>query len=150
QEIYYFSQSRKQSYFGLAWGNDKNGGYEVRNKLFKGFIGDNKGITTFNPQKGGEIAVFEGMLDFLSFLTHYKINNFQSTAIIANSSNTKNDVVIKINELNPSRVFSFHDNDSVGLEFYQYLTENILNCPIIDKSKIYVGFKDYNEFLKSK
>ena len=63
-EVHYSVDGK--TYFAVGFVNDA-GGYEVRNKYFKGCISP-KGITTI--AKGTDsCTVFEGFMDFLSYLT---------------------------------------------------------------------------------
>jgi hypothetical protein len=107
-EIYY--KHKENSFYGLCFKNNSNA-YEVRNERFKGCIGGSKDITTINYNEGNKLAVFEGFLDFLSYLTHYNITDFNSTAVILNSITLVNPVIDLINSNNFSKVYLFLDND---------------------------------------
>ncbi len=47
---------------------------------------------------------------------------------------------------NFKKAYFFLDNDEMGKQAYEYLSENI-DFEYVDKSKTYKGFNDYNEFL---
>lgn len=66
KEIEFELKGKKQ--FGLGLANDK-GGFEIRNPLLKTSIGE-KAISTINPGMD-KVAIFEGMFDFLSFITEH-------------------------------------------------------------------------------
>ena len=68
KEVHY--ELRQRHYFALAFGN-VSGGYEVRNAYYKGCI--NSKDVSLIPHLRGEvqscICLFEGFMDFLSYLT---------------------------------------------------------------------------------
>ena len=68
REVHY--ELRKRRYFALAFGNAA-GGYEVRNPYYKGCIRC-KDISVIRQSHGetqNRVCVFEGFMDFLSYLT---------------------------------------------------------------------------------
>lgn len=68
REVHY--ELRGRHYFALAFGN-VSGGYEVRNPYYKGCI-RNKDISLIRQSEGeaqNRVCVFEGFMDFLSYLT---------------------------------------------------------------------------------
>lgn len=132
-----------KNYFALGFKNDA-GNYELRNIYFKGCIGS-KDITTIKGTGNKELSIFEGFMDFLSALTHFKIDKFKSDVIILNSVANK----AKISDLLYSdlynKIYLFLDNDKAGedtqREFYS-MNDKCVNC-----STIYKAHKDFNEFL---
>jgi hypothetical protein len=114
----------------------------------KGSI-NGKSYTLINPGNGKDIAIFEGFIDFLSFLTDHNLQDFQSTVLILNSVNLRNETLGVFEKYSYKKVYCFLDNDSAGQETLNFYKEN-LTIPIIDKSVIYKKFYDYNEYLKSK
>lgn len=68
KEVHY--ELRKRHYFGLAFCN-LSGGYEVRNPYYKGCL-KNKDVSLISHTHGetqGHVCVFEGFMDFLSYMT---------------------------------------------------------------------------------
>jgi len=68
KEVYYFVQDEKgevKQFFAAGHQNEL-GGWEVRNKYFKGCLGK-KGLTVI-PGSERRIALFEGYFDYLSWL----------------------------------------------------------------------------------
>lgn len=113
QEVYYTSSTNPdKTLFALAWPNDSGSGYEARNILFKGFVGKTKTITSINLKKGQKLAVFEGFMDFLSYLTYFGLNDFQSSAIVLNSTSLKNEAIDIIRKIGFSDIYLFLDNDA--------------------------------------
>lgn len=145
-QIYFNITDNPNQCYALALKNDR-GGYEFTNGLkMKGCIG-HKAITTIKNCQNKSVAVFEGMMDFLSFLTHHNITGFQSSAIIMNSAAMKKETLEAIQKGDFEKVYLFLDNDNAGDEAKGFLTEN-LDLEVADKSEIYSGFKDYNDFLQ--
>lgn len=145
KEVYYSnsSQDETKNYFALGFKNDTDN-YELRNAYFKGCIGS-KDITTIKGIGNKELSIFEGFVDFLSALTHFKIDKFKSDVIILNSVANK----AKISDLLYSdlynKIYLFLDNDKAGVEtqreFYS-MNDKCVNC-----STIYKAHKDFNEFI---
>lgn len=140
-EIYYSvldDRNRLRNYFASGWPNE-NGGWEVRNKYFKGCLG-HKGIS-FLEGSSKRLCVFEGYFDYLSWkVEHSKdpasvlVLNSLSMLQTAKARATKFDVV----EL-------FFDHDKAG----RAATEEFIADMDVsrDCSWVYAGFKDYNEKL---
>ncbi len=126
-----------------------DGGFEIRNKNFKGFIGKKKAISSINIQEKNTVSVFEGFIDFLSFLSDYQITDFQNSVIILNSVNMKDQAKEILQSVKFSKAYFFLDNDKMGKATFEYLTEG-LNYDFFDKSVMYENHNDYNEYLKSK
>ena len=68
REVHY--ELRQRRYFALAFGNVA-GGYEVRNPYYKGCIRckDISVIRHSHSEAQNRVCVFEGFMDFLSYLT---------------------------------------------------------------------------------
>jgi DNA primase len=144
KEVYY-SQKNKD-YFALAFQNNSKG-YETRNAYFKGCIGS-KEITTIKGSNSKELSIFEGFMDFLSALTHFKLQQFKSDVIILNSvaNNKKIEGLLYNNIYN--KIYLFLDNDEAGnqaKEYFYGLNEKCLDC-----SNLYKNYKDFNEFLQKR
>ena len=61
--------------YAIGFKNDK-GDFELRNKLFKGCTG--KAITSIIKEESSTLCVFEGFIDFLSYLEQSEISNIPS------------------------------------------------------------------------
>ena len=78
KELHYDSNSKH--YFGIGFPNI-TGGYEIRNPFFKGCIAP-KDISHFYAEEPKKVClVFEGFMDFLSFMTLKKKENPQNTGL---------------------------------------------------------------------
>jgi len=134
----YFKNGEKR-YFALAWHNE-NGGVNWRNKYMKGCIGSNS--YTFFSKNSKNVTIFEGMFDFLSANVYFGKEPESSDVVVLNSlANVK-----KIDFSKYETINLFLDNDEAG-----YKTKNDffskMDKKIKDYSKIYAGYKDFNEFL---
>ena len=137
----YFSQNGK-NYFGLCWKND-SGGYEVRNKYFKGLLqGGEKDITTIKGINT-DLFVFEGYFDFLSFLCLYSDCNKNNNYIILNSLVMVEKLKAMLNGY--EEICLYLDNDRAGKEATKDLLE--YNNKIHDESGFYREYKDLNDYL---
>lgn len=130
-------------YFAVAFEN-VSGGWELRNKYFKGCRG-RKDISYLPWARDGpstECAVFEGFIDYLSALTLGIISG--ADAIILNS-------VVNVNKAVPflrgyKTINSYLDNDNAGQTALSELTA-IYGSTVIDRSTLYSEFNDLNDYL---
>ena len=147
KEIHFTIIKNDSFNFALAIENELNG-FEFRNIFMKGSI-NGKSYTLINPGNDQDIAIFEGFIDFLSFLTDHNLQDFKSTVLILNSANLRNETLAVFEKHSYKKAYCFLDNDKAGQETLEFYKENLI-LPIIDKSTIYKNFDDYNECLKSK
>jgi hypothetical protein len=138
-------------YFAIGFSNVA-GGYEVRNRFFKGCIAP-KDISHIRQQ--GEprekCLVFEGMMDYLSFLTL----RMKNCPIMPNLD--RQDYVILNSTANVSkaidvlhgygRIHCMLDNDEAGRKAYRELERKFAGR-IRDFSDNYKGHKDLNDYLR--
>ena len=147
QEMYY--RIGGKPYFALAFRND-SGGYELRNPRFKGST--SKDITHIRQQ--GEprekCLVFEGFMDYLSFLTLRMKNcptmpdlDRQDYVILNSTAN----VPKAIDVLYPyERIHCMLDNDKAGYEATRAI-ELEYSYRVRDFSGNYRGYSDLNDYL---
>jgi len=142
-EVYY--QIENKSYFAVSFTNDK-GGREVRNKYFKGSFGKKSISTIFPTPSDNRVKIFEGFIDFLSYLQINK-NAPLSNYLILNSVSLKEDGLKAIQ--NKFSSFELYlDNDESGDRATQFFISNLANT--IDKRVHYKQCKDLNNFLIQK
>ena len=147
-----FTYNGKQ-YFAIAFPN-MSGGYEIRNRYFKGCIAPKEISHIRQSGKARNTCyVFEGFMDYLSFLTlrqescpNYPELDGQDY-IVLNSVSNVNKALYPLG--NYERIHCFFDNDHAGLEALrqirmEYGRERYLR----DASQIYRGCKDLNEYLQ--
>lgn len=140
-EIYY-KVGNGTKYYALGFNNDK-GGYSIRNKYFKGCLG-NQYYTYFSNNSESNLLIFEGFFDYLSYLELFP-NIIQVSSLILNSKeNFKNAIpIIKNFDL----IEYWGDSDRAGSKLLDDIKE--ISHNVIDQRKIYSEYKDLNEYLKN-
>ena len=147
KELHYDSNGKH--YFGIGFPNIA-GGYELRNPFFKGCIAP-KDISYFyadEPKKA--CFLFEGFMDFLSFMTLKRKENPQNTGLrqqdylILNSVTNIHKAIERLSRYDS--VQCFLDNDDAGGNAYLQLSKE-LGKSVTDASTLYNGYKDLNEYL---
>jgi DNA primase len=142
QEAYYSVNGNQ--YFALAFKNDR-GGFELRNKYFKGSTSP-KAPTTISGHKQA-VNIFEGFIDFLSALEHYHTTKPTGTCIVLNSVSNLEPIINTLEQY--QQINLYLDNDQAG----ELAAETIkaTHPKVKDYSKIiYPDHKDFNEFLINK
>ena len=138
--------TRGKHYFGIGFPNIA-GGYEIRNPFFKGCIAP-KDISHFYAEEPKNVCfVFEGFMDFLSFMTLRRKENDglrRQDYLVLNSVTNIHKVAKRLSRYDS--VQCFLDNDEAGRNSYLQLSKE-LGKPITDASTLYNGFKDLNEYL---
>lgn len=132
-----------KSYFAVAF-ESVSGGWELRNRYFKGCRGC-KDISYLPWARDGpstECAVFEGFIDYLSALALGIISG--ADAIILNS-------VVNVNKTVPfirgyRTINCYLDNDTAGQTALSEFTA-MYGSIVIDRSTLYSEFNDLNDFL---
>ena len=141
KEVHYSANGR--FYFAVAFEN-VSGGWELRNRYFKGCRG-RKDISYLPWARDGpstECAVFEGFIDYLSALTLGIISG--TDAIILNSVNNVHKAIPHLRDY--TAIHCYLDNDTAGRTAHTELTA-IYGSTVIDCSTLYSEFNDLNEFL---
>jgi hypothetical protein len=142
KQIHFKPPYTVKSYHALGF--PSGDGFEVRNKVFKGFVGTHKAVSTVNLENGNSLSIFEGFMDFLAFLSFHKITRFKNSVIILNTINLRNQALEIISGYNFSKIYLFLDNDEAGESTKQFFIDHIKNTPITDKSILYNGYNDFN------
>ena len=141
--------TRGKHYFGIGFPNIA-GGYEIRNPFFKGGITP-KDISLFHNEESKQSCfVFEGFIDFLSFmmLRRKENNGLKRQDYLILNSVTNIHKAIKKLSCNDS-VQCFLDNDTAGRNAYLRLSKE-LGRSVLDSSSLYSDFKDLNDYLCAK
>ena len=152
QEIH--QKQKGRWYFSVAFGN-QSGGYELRNPYFKGCMGSKDlSIIAYSP---GEIQegclVFEGFMDFLSFLTLVKRQDYlfrmesPCDYLILNSVCNQKKVYQYLERYR--HIHCFLDNDAAGKEAIESL-HKLFEYRVTDESFRYADYKDINDYLMNK
>ena len=132
---------RGKRYYAVGFANE-NGGYETRNRYFKGCIAP-KDITLRRIRDGptNDVAVFEGFIDYLSAL---KLGIIQGMdAIILNSVSNVGKAIPYLRDYNT--INCYLDNDNAGKSAFATISDEFGN--VIDRSFLYTWFNDLNEYL---
>jgi hypothetical protein len=143
QQIFYHvaGKPRPKPYFGLAW--KTSAGWEVRNAQFQGTIGG-KGLTWL-PGRAPGVAVFEGFMDYLSALTHFKQAYFTCTVLVLNSVSLLAEALPQL--LEAPVVHWYGDNDQAGERALRLLRQALPAGRVQAHNELYRGYKDFNDFL---
>ena len=147
REVRYLTDGKP--YFAVGFPN-RSGGYEIRNKLFKGCIAP-KDITHIRQEQPRETCcLFEGFMDYLSFLT-LRLERCPDLDgqdyIVLNSTSNLSKAIRPLDGY--GRIHCFLDNDKAGMEAVQELREEY-GLRVRDASHIYGGYNDLNDFLCGK
>lgn len=140
-------------YFAIGFENVA-GGYEVRNPFFKGCIAP-KNITHIRQQERqtNTCYLFEGFMDYLSFLTIRKRKQPQSHDLrgqdymVLNSVSNLGKAMDRLSDY--ERIHCFFDNDQAGNKACLEL-QRAFSYRVRDASIHYSGYKDLNDFLCGK
>ena len=152
KEIHYTLRQKK--YFAIAFPN-KSGGFEVRNPYYKGCI-KNKDISVFCHTDGitqEHICVFEGFMDFLSYMTLRKKGNMEICVdgmvdvLVMNSvANLRK----SMDYLEPYKeIHCYLDNDIAGQKTVETFV-GLFGEKVKDESARYREYKDLNDLLRGK
>jgi len=148
-EVHY--NLRNKHFFGIAFRN-RIGGYEVRNPYYKGCIG-HKDITVIrqsNDQMQEHVILFEGFMDFLSYLMLYDKQStrvlipYPCDYIVLNSINCLDKAMEELASYNV--VHAFLDNDDGGKRTLEAL-KTALGDKIMDESHRFAPLNDLNDYL---
>ena len=128
-------------YQAIGFAN-QSGGYELRdNGIFKGTIAP-KDITPIFSDRAEPVCIFEGFIDFLSFLSMKEevINH----CLVMNSVSNVARSIRYLNDRQVSSIRTFLDNDEAG----RRATEDFMEAgfKVDDMSVHYRNFKDLNEY----
>ena len=138
--------TRGKHYFGIGFPNIA-GGYEIRNPFFKGGITP-KDISLFHNEESKQSCfVFEGFIDFLSFMMLRRKENDglkRQDYLVLNSVSNIHKALEPLS--NYENVQCFLDTDEAGKNAYLQLSKE-LGKPVTDASTLYNGYKDLNEYL---
>lgn len=139
QQIHYCCRGKQ--YYSVAFANESDG-YEVRNRYFKGCISPKDiSIRRIRDGPSAECAVFEGFIDYLSAL---KLGIIGTDAIILNSVSNVNKAIPHLRDY--KAIHCYLDNDVAGKIALGQLTKRF-GTKVIDRSTLYSGFNDLNEYL---
>ena len=123
-----------------------SGGYELRdNKTFKGTIAP-KDITPIFTDRAEPVCIFEGFMDFLSFLSMKE--EITNHCLVMNSVSNVARTIRYLNDLHLTHIRAFFDNDEAGRRAVQDFIK--AGFHVEDMNIHYKDFKDLNEYHVSR
>ncbi len=143
----HFSNREGKHYFGIGMKNLSDG-YEIRNPYFKGNVGK-KDLTFVKGTGNDSIAIFEGMFNFFSAITHFgKANFMQNDILILNSISFQEQAISYLKDRPQYKKLSlFLDNDAAGQEATEKFKTQFPDKLIEPSFALYLSHNDFNDFL---
>lgn len=141
--ISYEVRSRLYQAIGFA---NLSGGYELRDdKTFKGTIAP-KDITPIFTDRAEPVCIFEGFMDFLSFLSMKE--EITNHCLVMNSVSNVARTIRYLNDRHLTHIRAFLDNDEAGRRAVQDLIK--AGFHVEDMNIHFQDFKDLNDFHVSR
>ena len=141
--ISYEVRGRRYQAIGFA---NLSGGYELRDdKTFKGTIAP-KDITPIFTDRAESVCIFEGFMDFLSFLSMKE--EITNHCLVMNSVSNVARTIRYLNDRHLTHIRAFLDNDEAGRRTVQDFIK--AGFHVEDMNIHYKDFKDLNEYHVSR
>ena len=141
--ICYEVRGRRYQAIGFA---NLSGGYELRDdKTFKGTIAP-KDITPIFTDRAEPVCIFEGFMDFLSFLSMKE--EITNHCLVMNSVSNVARTIRYLNDRHLTHIRAFLDNDEAGRRTVQDFIK--AGFHVEDMNIHYKDFKDLNEYHVSR
>ena len=141
--ISYEVRGRRYQAIGFA---NLSSGYELRDdKTFKGTIAP-KDITPIFTDRAEPVCIFEGFMDFLSFLSMKE--EITNHCLVMNSVSNVARTIRYLNDRHLTHIRSFLDNDEAGRRAVQDFIK--AGFHVEDMNIHYKDFKDLNEYHVSR
>ncbi len=141
--------SRGEHRFSTLAFENRAGGHELRNWIFKGSTSP-KDITIFDIPSAravsGSAVVFEGFMDFLTLLTlrgEQPPGSPTIKAVILNSTALK-DRALDVLRACDGPIHLFLDNNLAGAETTAYFKAGLASKAIVDHARLYADHEDLN------
>ena len=136
---------RGRHYQAIGFAN-LSGGYELRDdKTFKGTIAP-KDITPIFTDRAEPVCIFEGFMDFLSFLSMKE--EITNHCLVMNSVSNVARTIRYLNDRHLTHIRAFLDNDEAGRRTVQDFIK--AGFHVEDMNIHYKDFKDLNEYHVSR
>lgn len=158
EEILYHVDSAPQRRFYAIGFKNNSEGYVLRSSVSKRCSSSD--ITTLAPDgqmtdkiNGDKVLVFEGFMDFLSWITDVKQETPQYDCCILNSVTNLSRALPWI--ISHKNIAAFMDNDQAGKDTLQKIIDGVQDAvnqdiSVYDMSKLYEGYNDLNEMLSDR
>ena len=141
--VSYEVRGRRYQAIGFA---NLSGGYELRdNKTFKGTIAP-KDITPIFTDRAEPVCIFEGFMDFLSFLSMKE--EITNHCLVMNSVSNVARTIRYLNDRHLTHIRAFLDNDEAGRRAVQDFIK--AGFHVEDMNIHYKDFKDLNDYHVSR
>lgn len=141
RHVRYEVGGREYSAIGFV---NRAGGYELRDdKTFKGTIAPKDISVVAGETNNSPLCIFEGFMDFLSYLT-MKGKESISPSIVLNSVSNLPRAIAYLCENGILSVRAFFDNDPAGRQALQAIQST--GIKVEDMSRHYSRYKDLNEY----
>ena len=138
-------EARGRHYQAIGFAN-LSGGYELRDdKTFKGTIAP-KDITPIFTDRAEPVCLFEGFIDFLSFLSMKE--EITNHCLVMNSVSNVARTIRYLNDRHLTHIRAFLDNDEAGRRAVQDFIK--AGFHVEDMNIHYKDFKDLNEYHVSR
>ncbi len=153
KEIHY--RYNMNQYYAVAFENIQ-GGYEIRNPYFKGCVSP-KSISIIMANDGqpcNNCCVFEGFVDYLSYLTlkkqitDFTMNEKETDYIILNSVSQINKALPMLEKY--KQINCYLDNDQSGIATTDLIVGSFADRQVNNVSLRYNDYNDLNDFLMRK
>jgi DNA primase len=151
--IYHIDSAPDRKFFAIGFKNN-SGGYVLRSSISKRCSSSDITTLDSNGQMSQEVTsnkviVFEGFMDFLSWITDVKQQTPQYDCCILNSVSNVAKALPWIME--HSNIAALMDNDQAGRETLQKImdcaSEGAHDVCVYDMARLYEGYNDLNEKL---
>lgn len=143
REVYYKTHGDRL-YFAVGFRND-GGGWELRNSRFK-ISTSPKTISTLSCGSD-TVAVFEGFMDYLSYMSMRRERRPGTDAIVLNSVSNLSKAMSAISS--HQTVLTYLDNDAAGRRTTDEIRRQAEGCRVIDRSELYREHNDLNDYWKA-
>ena len=147
QLTYHLRRSPRTSYVGIGFANN-GGGYAIRSRLYKWSTGSD--VTTIDRMGSRslkastpDVLVFEGFINFLSWLTVCRKTAPGVDICVLNSVNNVSRALGYLSLHGTVRCIL--DNDKAGRDCLETIRRN--GGDVIDESPLYEGYNDINDWL---
>ncbi|MBO6792112.1 MAG: toprim domain-containing protein [Dinoroseobacter sp.] len=146
REIEFKGPQSAGKYFALGY--PSGDGFEARNALFKGFVGTGKAVTFHDKPGATRLQVYEGFMDFLSYLSKDKPAQPVGAVLVLNTTNLWSRALPFLNDPRFEEVRLYLDNDAAGDAATRKLFENVDDSSkFADMRSYYAGYEDLNAWL---
>lgn len=146
REIDFKAPQSAGNYFALGY--PSGDGFEARNALFKGFVGTGKNISFHDKPGASRLQVFEGFMDFLSYLSKDKPTQPVGAVLVLNTTKFWPRALPYLNDPRFEEIRLYLDNDTAGDAATRKLFETVDDSSkLADMRSYYAGYEDLNAWL---